>query len=43
VLAPYSFIIAIHALYAPARVLPGNVRAFVDLLSQHFRRPPWQT
>ena len=43
VLEPYSFIrIAIQALYAPARTLPGNVRAFVDLLSQHFRVPPWQ-
>ncbi|HEU4580462.1 MAG TPA: LysR family transcriptional regulator [Polyangiaceae bacterium] len=42
VLAPYSFVrIAIQALYAPARVLPGNVRAFVDLLSQRFRKPPW--
>jgi len=42
VLAPYSFIrIAIQALYAPTRTLPGNVRAFVDLLSQRFRVPPW--
>jgi DNA-binding transcriptional LysR family regulator len=42
VLAPYSFVrIAIQALYAPTRVLPGNVRAFVDLLSQRFRKPPW--
>ena len=42
VLAPYSFIrVAIQALYAPTRTLPGNVRAFVDLLGQHFRVPPW--
>ncbi len=42
VLEPYSFIrIAIQALYMPARTLPGNVRAFVDLLSAHFRTPPW--
>jgi DNA-binding transcriptional LysR family regulator len=42
VLSAYSFIrIAIQALYAPTRTLPGNVRAFVDLLSQRFRVPPW--
>ncbi|MEY2930130.1 MAG: hypothetical protein RL033_879 [Pseudomonadota bacterium] len=42
VLEPYTFIrIAIQALYAPARTLPANVRAFVDLLSAHFRTPPW--
>jgi len=42
VLSPYSFIrIAIQALYAPTRTLPGNVRAFIDLLSQRFRVPPW--
>ena len=42
VLAPYSFIrLTIQALYAPTRTLPGNVRAFIDLLSQRFRVPPW--
>ena len=42
VLAPYSFIrITIQALYTPTRTLPGNVRAFIELLSQRFRVPPW--
>jgi hypothetical protein len=40
VLAPYGFVrIAIQALSAPARVLPGNVRAFVDLLGQTSASP----
>jgi DNA-binding transcriptional LysR family regulator len=43
VLADFSFIrLAIMAVYAPARVVPSNVRAFVDLLVAHFRSPPWR-
>jgi DNA-binding transcriptional LysR family regulator len=42
VLREFSFIrIAIHAVYAPAGVVPSSVRAFVDLLAAHFRVPPW--
>jgi DNA-binding transcriptional LysR family regulator len=43
VLAPFSFVrLAVMAVYAPARVVPSNVRAFVDLLVAHFRSPPWR-
>jgi DNA-binding transcriptional LysR family regulator len=42
VLGEHSFVrLTIHAVYAPARVVPVNVRAFLDLLSVHFRKPPW--
>jgi DNA-binding transcriptional LysR family regulator len=42
VLEPYTYIrLAMHAVYSPARVLPINVRAFVDVLAAHFRTPPW--
>jgi len=43
VLAPYSFVrLSISAIYAPARVVPGNVRAFVDHLVAFFKVPPWK-
>lgn len=43
VLAEFSFVrLVVMAVYAPARVVPSNVRAFVDLLVQHFRTPPWR-
>ena len=42
VLAPFSFVrLTVSAVYAPARVVPSNVRAFVDHLVAHFRSPPW--
>ena len=42
VLAGYSFVrLAVSAVYAPARVVPSNVRAFVDHLAAHFRVPRW--
>jgi DNA-binding transcriptional LysR family regulator len=42
-LAPFSFIrLGIHALHTPARVVPANVRAFVDALAVAFRTPPWR-
>jgi len=42
VLAAYSFVrLTVSAVYAPARVVPSNVRAFVDRLVAHFRAPPW--
>lgn len=42
VLAEFSFVrIAIHALYSSARVLPANVRAFVEVLAAHFKDVPW--
>jgi DNA-binding transcriptional LysR family regulator len=43
VLAPFSFVrLSVSAMYAPAKLLPSNVRAFVDLLVAHFHTPPWQ-
>ena len=42
VLAAYSFVrLSVTAVYAPTRVVPSSVRAFVDLLAAHFRSPPW--
>jgi DNA-binding transcriptional LysR family regulator len=42
VLDEYSYIrLTLHAVYSPARVLPINVRSFVDLLAAHFKNPPW--
>lgn len=42
ILEPYTYIrLTMHAVYSPARVLPVNVRAFVDVLAAHFRTPPW--
>ena len=44
VLRDYSFVqIGVSAVYAPARVVPRSVRAFVDLLVAHFRVPPWRS
>ena len=44
VLREYSFVqIGVSAVYAPARVVPRSVRAFVDLLVAHFRVPPWRS
>lgn len=44
VLASFSFVrLTVSAVYAPARVVPSNVRAFVDLLVAHFHTPPWNT
>jgi DNA-binding transcriptional LysR family regulator len=43
-LEPFSFVrLSISAVYAPTKVVPSNVRAFVDLLVEHFRSPPWQS
>jgi DNA-binding transcriptional LysR family regulator len=43
VLEPFSFVrLSVSAVYAPTKVVPSNVRAFVDLLVDHFRAPPWQ-
>jgi DNA-binding transcriptional LysR family regulator len=43
VLEAFSFVrLNISAVYAPTKTLPSNVRAFVDLLVDHFRAPPWQ-
>jgi DNA-binding transcriptional LysR family regulator len=42
ILERYTYIrLSVHAVYSPARVLPINLRAFVDVLSAHFRTPPW--
>jgi hypothetical protein len=42
VLAAFSFVrLAVSAVYAPAKVMPSNVRAFVDRLVAHFHTPPW--
>ncbi len=42
-LAEHSFVrLTVSAVYAPARVLPTNVRAFVDGLVAHFRVPRWR-
>lgn len=42
ILDEFSFVrLAVQAVYAPTRVLPANVRAFVDLLAAHFKTPPW--
>lgn len=42
VLAAYSFVrLTVSAIYAPARVVPANVRAFVDHLVAYFRAPQW--
>ena len=42
VLAPFTFIrLSIHAVYPSAGLVPANVRAFVDLLAQTLRVPPW--
>jgi DNA-binding transcriptional LysR family regulator len=44
VLSAFSFVrLSVSAVYAPARVVPSNVRAFVDLLVSHFQTPPWST
>jgi DNA-binding transcriptional LysR family regulator len=44
VLEPFSFArLSVSAVYAPSKVVPRNVRAFVDLLVDHFRTPPWQS
>lgn len=43
VLEEFSFVrLAVMAVYAPTRVVPSNVRAFVDLLVAFFRSPPWR-
>jgi DNA-binding transcriptional LysR family regulator len=43
VLERFSFVrLRVSAVYAPAKVLPSTVRAFVDLLVDYFRVPPWQ-
>jgi DNA-binding transcriptional LysR family regulator len=43
-LSSFSFVrLAVSAVYAPAKVVPSNVRAFVDLLVAHFHTPPWNT
>jgi DNA-binding transcriptional LysR family regulator len=42
VLDEYCYVrLTLHAVYSPARVLPINVRSFVDLLAVHFKNPPW--
>ncbi|HTV23347.1 MAG TPA: LysR family transcriptional regulator [Polyangiaceae bacterium] len=42
ILAPFTFVrLSVSAVYAPAKVVPGSVRAFVDLLVAHFAKPPW--
>jgi DNA-binding transcriptional LysR family regulator len=42
VLAPFTFVrLSIHAVYPSAGVLPTNVRAFVDVLAESLRKPPW--
>ncbi len=42
VLSGFSFVrLGVSAVYAPARVVPSNVRAFVDHLVKHFQAPPW--
>ena len=42
VLSAFSFVrLTVSAVYAPARVVPSNVRAFVDHLVTFFRTPPW--
>ena len=42
VLTAFSFVrLTVSAVYAPARVVPSNVRAFVDHLVAFFRVPPW--
>jgi DNA-binding transcriptional LysR family regulator len=42
VLSAFSFVrLTVSAVYAPARVVPSNVRAFVDHLVAFFRVPPW--
>jgi DNA-binding transcriptional LysR family regulator len=44
VLSEFSFVrLTVTAVYAPGRVVPSNVRAFVDLLVSHFRTPPWRS
>lgn len=44
VLSAFSFIrLGVSAVYAPARVVPSNVRTFVDHLVRHFQAPPWGT
>jgi DNA-binding transcriptional LysR family regulator len=42
VLERFSFVqLRVSAVYAPAKVVPNTVRAFLDLLVEHFRVPPW--
>ena len=42
VLTAFSFVrLSVSAVYAPAKVVPAAVRAFVDLLVAHFSTPPW--
>jgi DNA-binding transcriptional LysR family regulator len=44
VLSEFSYVrLTVSAVYAPARVVPSNVRSFVDLLAAWFRTPPWQS
>jgi DNA-binding transcriptional LysR family regulator len=44
VLEPFTFVrLSVSAVYAPAKLVPSNVRAFVDLLVDHFETPPWQS
>jgi DNA-binding transcriptional LysR family regulator len=43
VLSDFTYVrLAVSAVYAPTRVVPSNVRSFVDLLAAWFRTPPWQ-
>lgn len=43
ILTPFTFIrLTVSAVYAPAKIVPTAVRAFVDLLVAHFAKPPWK-
>lgn len=42
ILSAYTFVrLSVSAVYAPTKVVPSAVRAFVDLLVSHFAKPPW--
>lgn len=42
VLSAFTFVrLRVSAVYAPAKLVPSAVRAFVDLLVTHFQAPPW--
>jgi DNA-binding transcriptional LysR family regulator len=41
VLPAWRWPTAVHAVFPNARHLSIKVRAFVDLLVEHFREPPW--